>query len=83
MLERPVYYGTRLLTGDEICIYFSLKLIMAQVRMVLLSPRKQLRCLCELSTEAMWGPGKWHIFPLLKALLAAVSGVKGRRFAVD
>lgn len=60
-------YGT---TGDEKCICFSLKLIMARVRMVFLSPKKHLRCLCELSSYlGKGGPGKQHIFcPVLKAL---------------
>lgn len=62
-------YGT---TGDEKCICSSLKLIMARVRTVLLSLKKHLRCLCELSAcLGKGGPGKEHIFCLvLKALLS-------------
>lgn len=92
MLERTACYGTRLLAGDEKCICFSLKPIMAQVMMVLLSARRQPRYLGELSAWVRQGPGKQHSFcPLLKALLAAVSGAKvfcawkplrGRDFAV-
>lgn len=71
MLGRTVCYGT---TGDEKCICFSLKLIMARVRMVLLSPKKHLRCLCELN--ACLGKGGSR---QTAQLLPGAKGTLGRR----